>query len=126
MYPSSSTTLRMRRQTQLKATVEYIKEKTTKCTITYTWSTVYSIITCLFDLWRDYFEKISDWSVNIGSWYVMEQSLIFFLFQINGKLTLGENIADNGGFKASHRVSAYKKFIFWNHYSIPSDALIWR
>lgn len=88
MYPSSSTTLRMRRQTQLKATVEYIKEKTTKCTITYTWSTVYSIITCLFDLWRDYFEKISDWSVNIGSWYVMEQSLIFFYFRLTESLPL--------------------------------------
>ena len=49
-----------------------------------------------------------------------------YLFQINGKLTLGENIADNGGFKASHRVGAFKskEFIFGNRYSIPSDALI--
>ena len=64
---------------------------------------------------------------------------MFYLFQINGKLTLGENIADNGGFKASHRVGAFKskklnekmgkkekKKENGNRYGIPSDALIWQ
>lgn len=50
---------------------------------------------------RDYFKTIPGWS---DDW----SKASFCLFQINGKLTLGENIADNGGFKASHRVGAFK------------------